>query len=142
MFCFVTHPENSGQLAGRVKAFTFPWQVLAWSWTAMYNEGSVMKVEIRDNHTLSHIKTQLQPECSHSTWLLVSWVKCLHYFSDLFAYSTSHFTIKICLSYNIILICCLTLSSQLCSFSEQTSWYLLISNIDRHFAVIMIIFAD
>lgn len=47
----------------------------------MCNEGSVMKMESRNNHTLGHVKTQLEPECSECTWLLaVSRVKCPHYF--------------------------------------------------------------
>lgn len=47
----------------------------------MCNEGSVMKMESRDNHTLGHVKTQLEPECSECTRLLAaSRVKCPHYF--------------------------------------------------------------
>lgn len=39
------------------------------TWAAMLNEGSVMEMESRDNHTLGHIKTQLGPECSECAWL-------------------------------------------------------------------------
>lgn len=37
------------------------------TWAAIRNEGSVMKMESRDNHTLGHVKTQLEPECSECT---------------------------------------------------------------------------
>lgn len=36
----------------------------------MCNEGSIMKMEGRDNHTLGHVKTRLEPECSECTRLL------------------------------------------------------------------------
>lgn len=60
------------------------------TWAAMCNEGSVMKMESRDNHTLGHVKTQLQPECSECAWLLaISRVKYPHYFRDPSVYPAS-----------------------------------------------------